>query len=172
MGRRVTCLKEQLGHGTILLPADLIPPHMRNLEAVWQIKTHHLAGKNTQAIVPASLPASFKQELQAHADSKEGSVRREMLLDRLNETAFPKRDHGICKGTNTGKTSLSDSAHQIRVGSYFRSNAQPLESLLNAPQVAATVVDDPEHLSSVSRRTTRKRGGLFSPKRLALFNQI
>jgi hypothetical protein len=48
----------------------------------------------------------------------------------------------------------------------------PFKSFLNTSEIATSVIYISENIGSLSGRTTRKRGGLFFPKRLTLFNQI
>ena len=79
---------------------QLVPAHVRDLDARQPRETHDLAGKEVQAAVLAVLVAGREQELQAQADAEEWLALADVFADRRRQVrlARDRVDAGVGPG--------------------------------------------------------------------------
>ena len=129
-----------------------VPAHVRDLEVRLGLEPDDLARDDTQPLVFAVFIADIEQELQSQANSQEGLATVDGIVNRWHEIEPFEFGDRVAKCAHTRQHHAVGICQIARVVRNYGLKAQLLERLLDAPQIAHSVVDDVQHGWRVFRR--------------------
>ena len=118
---------------------DLVPAYVGLLHGAWE--AFDFARQDAQAFLSA-LGGEIEEDLEAHADPEKGFSIGNLREHGVKQPAIPKSPHGRRCGALAGKHQGVCCSEICGVGGNTGVVAQPSEGLLNASEVAGSVVDD------------------------------
>ena len=130
------------------LRCDLIPPHVRNFKRAMrkriEMELDDLTGNDAQSLMLATFETHVQQELQSKADSKEGPIGLDPILDKRDPIAASKLMDRIAKRADARQDDVGRRL-QVPVGFAHYGNAPgSLDPFGNTPKVPHLVIDDPD----------------------------
>ena len=96
----------------------------------------------------AVLETAVEEQLHAEAYPEEWLARGDLPFELLVESAAPQRSRRVRKGAHAGQHDVRRVREQRPVRAYPRVDAEILERLLHAAQIAHSVIDDRDHSST------------------------
>src|SRR5262249_10913635 len=126
---------------------QLVPAHVRHLQAGHVAEAHHVTGEQIETAVLAVLVAGREQHLHSQANAKELLALADMLPDRRRQPALVDAGNSVPERPDARQDELVALRDTIRVGADLRRKADLLEGLLYAAQVGHPIIDnqDPLH---------------------------
>ena len=122
---------------------DAVPSHVRNLATGWEAA--HDTWNHVEPASLAELLARRKEELVPEADAEERPRAVERAAQGLDETARCEVRHRIVERAVAGQHDRVGVVDGARIFGHDGRNADALERLLHAAEIAAAVVDDRDH---------------------------
>lgn len=157
----------------------LIPAHVRNLQPIPPAVGHCLGKRNDISREPAQAPglpelsAALKKHLESQTNPKKRLSRPDGVEDGSVQTRFPEIPHAVSEGPDARKDD------GIRQGHLFRTRHNPSiftdrpKSVLDAPEIAHSVIDDDDfHSAPFVDGTPSRRGSGETASRRALPNPL
>ena len=113
-------------------------------------KAHDLARDQPQPLVATELLALVEEHLHADADAEQRLAGGHMGQQRLDETAGAQVADAVAKGADAGEHHLVGRGDIPGIGADPRREAELLEGLLDAAQVAHLIINDIYHSQTYS----------------------
>ena len=141
----------------VALKVQGVPSDVRDDEAV-AAELAHDAGDDAEALHPSALLAAVEQQLQAEADAHERLAGRDVVLDGVDEPARREDVHGGPVRADAREDELVRGGDARGVVHGLDREAQGLDGVANAPNVAGAVVQE-GHLPSALGGEDADRAG-------------
>ena len=134
---------------------QLVPTDLRDLQSRGS-ETFHSAPKESETPDARRLFAGFKEHLISHADSEERTVRGQPISDRIPKTARLQSVNTVAKCPHPRENDRGRLREAHGVAHQFEIGTLPLEGVSHAPNVAASVIDERDHLGAETIKKARR----------------
>ena len=122
--------------------SQVVPTHVRNLASRSGGETAHMGVKNAQARLPRGFFAVPAKHLHPYADAQH---RLAQGADDGRKPALHEIVHRKPGVPHARKDDLVRLPDGVRIGRHAVSRAQPVQGVLQRPEIAHVIVDDGDH---------------------------
>ena len=121
---------------------QVVPAHVRNLAAGGGGEAAHMGVENAQTGLSGSFFAVAAKDLHAHANAQHGLPQGS---DDGRKPALHEVVHRKPGVAHAGQDNLVRPADGVRIGRHAVSRPQPVQGVLQRPEIAHVIVDDGDH---------------------------
>ena len=121
----------------LLLDFQVVPAHMRNLEAVAVGEALYGTRNQPQTFVDSVFLADLKEHLHTQAYSENRTLLHVIVKGALHRR---KLLHALGEGTDAREEDAVGVCHNVQIRGYYRVRARLLKSFLYASEISQTVI--------------------------------